>query len=350
MRKQALIPLMIGLVVGLVALKLGYDYLANAKKSPVVNKGPVKRIVVASRDLAIGEQLTTEDLSLVDMPQELVPAGVFTDVEALVGETLRKSLSAKMPLLGNMIGPGAGLQGMIPEGYRAMAVKIDEYSGVAGLLQPGNFVDVVGTVEVKYGNSNKKTTISKLVLQNVEVRAVGAAVSEETAAGKVKGTLSRSVTLLVKADDMERLQFAKTNSKLSLALRPAMDDRSVFTTGVTVCKLLTPSSGSAFGTKVDDMLGKFVGMAFKRSEDGQTNTTDQSKSGMTLAGLDARAENPGADPYVVEVITGGRTERIYFASEDSDCRVGSSSGRPLEQDTNGKAMNVDNDDSDLSSE
>lgn len=307
MNKQAIIPLAVGLVVGILALKLGYDYVGKLKKHDGANMGPSQKVVVASRAIPLGTKLSDKDLTIVEMPKTLIPKNTLSDKKKIIGEALRISVEAKMPILKGMIGPGEGLEGVIPVGYRAVALKVDEFAGVAGLLRPGVRVDVVATFSVRQ-KRGRIVHISKIVLQNIEVRAVGQQFRpEESDSPKTK--LSRSVTLLVKTDQVETLQLAASTGKIRLALRSATDQKSSETKGINLTSLLKNSSTlSSQNNKLGKMVTGLFGFVFNRK--GNTHKTALTEP-----------IRPKPRPFMVEVMTGERLERIYFASSDSDRRV-----------------------------
>ena len=84
MRKQAIIPLAVGLVVGLIALKLGYDHLSRLEQANS-RVGPTLPVLVAAKDIPLAMNLTKEDVTLVQMPTQFVPEGVLVDPEKVVG-------------------------------------------------------------------------------------------------------------------------------------------------------------------------------------------------------------------------------------------------------------------------
>jgi pilus assembly protein CpaB len=301
MNKHAIIPLLIGLVVGIVALKLGYDYLAKMKTQNGPDLGPVQKVVVANKNLILGTKLTDKDISVVFMPGKCIPEGTLKDPKEAIGKTLKMSLLAKMPVGLAMVGPGDGLEGVIPDGLRAVAVKVDEFTSVGGLLKPGVKVDVMGTFTFrKSGGGN--VTISKTVLQNVEVRAVGqqfkpdAGLVETSGKAKIQ---ARSVTLLVTTDQAEILQLAASSGTIRLAMRAAADDKSSITKGVTLNQLVATDNYGAESGTFENLFA--TGAKGKQGSTARTLNLDE--------------------PYLVEIINGKKTEQIYFAAPDSDKRV-----------------------------
>lgn len=71
-------------------------------------------------------------------------------------------------------GTGGGLSAAIPEGYRAMTVKVDDVVGVSGSIMPGSLVDVVAIIVPLSQAGATNGPISKIVLQNIKVLASGA--------------------------------------------------------------------------------------------------------------------------------------------------------------------------------
>jgi Flp pilus assembly protein CpaB len=116
-------------------------------------------------------------------------------------------------------GTRPGLEVRIEEGYRAVSVKIDEVSGVAYNLKPGDWVDVITVMSVM--RNGRKDTISNVFLQRVQVAGVGQWLDDPG----TKGAKARSVTLLVKDEDVPKLHLAQTKGKVTLAMRGREDER-----------------------------------------------------------------------------------------------------------------------------
>ena len=72
---------------------------------------------------------------------------------------------------------GSGLPPVIPEGMRAVSVRVNEVVGVAGYVLPGNRVDVVATASPTDARAD---TTSKVVLSNVQVLTAGTRMEQDT--------------------------------------------------------------------------------------------------------------------------------------------------------------------------
>jgi len=128
---------------------------------------------------------------------------------------------------------GSGLPIMIPEGERAVSVRVNEVIGVAGYVLPGTRVDVVA---VASATDKKADTTSKVVLTNVQVLAAGTKMEQN--GDESKPIPVTVVTLLVAPDQAERLTLASTEGKIQLALRNPLDQSSPVTSGVRPAGLL----------------------------------------------------------------------------------------------------------------
>ena len=112
-----------------------------------------------------------------------------------------------------------------------MTVKVDEASGVAGFLTPGNRVDVV--VVVDKGEYNKDP-IAKLLFQNLKVLGTGQKL--ENRPGD-KPQIVPTVTLEVTPEQGERLALAAQEGRISLVVRGQGDQQLVETLGADTSAL-----------------------------------------------------------------------------------------------------------------
>jgi len=112
---------------------------------------------------------------------------------------------------------------MIPSGKRAMSVPVDEVSGVSGLIKPGDRVDVISVISIDL-NSNLSKPHSLVVLQDIEVLAIGKALSIITGENAQNPVDAKAVTLAVSLEDSVQLQMANQRGTISLLLRSPIDD------------------------------------------------------------------------------------------------------------------------------
>jgi pilus assembly protein CpaB len=205
-----------------------YRYMQNAPKAAAI-KTPTTKVMVAASDLQIGAELKAEDLRAIDWPDGSVPMGAFTKPDDLVGRGLIQPVVANEVFLPAKLASkeaGAGLPPVIPPGYRALSVRVNDVIGVAGYVLPGTHVDVVATM-----NPTQQPTdvTSRLVLPNVQVLASGTKIEQDE---KNKPIQVSVVTLLVNPDEAEKLTLASTEGKIQLALRNPLDKTAPPTPGI----------------------------------------------------------------------------------------------------------------------
>jgi pilus assembly protein CpaB len=228
-------------LVLLVALAAGgglaygtYNYMQNVPVKTV--SLPTRPVVVAATDLELGAEVKADDLRLVDWPASSVPAGAFESPNDVVGRGLVMPVIQNEPILPMKLASkeaGAGLPVVIPQGMRAVSVRVNEVIGVAGYVLPGTRVDVVATAST---SEHKQDTTSKVVLTNVQVLAAGTKVEQDGEKGKPMPV--SVVTLLVDPEQSERLTLASTEGKIQLALRNPLDLTAPTTPGVRPAGLL----------------------------------------------------------------------------------------------------------------
>lgn len=218
MNAKAIIPLIAGIAIAGFAGKLGFDRLSKAQG------GEIKRTQVwtAAVDIPLGTAIDEAMLKAVKYPATAVPPGAFTEKEKLLGRVPRMAAPANLPILDAMLSPEGTQPGIIvPAGLRAVALKIDESSGVDNHLRPGAFVDVIGF----FNSRNSKDTIARTIVENVQVAAVGERLSnvtaEEADPKKSSGPKKppRAVTLFVKPDQVPTLHLAEQKGKIKLSMR-----------------------------------------------------------------------------------------------------------------------------------
>jgi pilus assembly protein CpaB len=201
-----------------------------------VNGLPTKPVIVAAGNLQLGAELKPEDVRIVEWPASAVPPSSFDSADQVVGRGLIAAVVENEPILSAKLASkemGVGLPPIIPEGMRAVSVRVDDVVGVAGYVLPGTRVDVVATVNP---TQQQTDVTSKVILANVLVLASGTKIEQDTEKGKPLAV--SVVTLLVDPVESERLALASTEGKIQLALRNPVDKTAPATSGVRPAALL----------------------------------------------------------------------------------------------------------------
>jgi len=235
-RIRILMVLVLALTAGGVLALGTYNYI---QRSPVQAASlPTKQVVVAAADMDIGAEVRREDLRVIEWPANSIPANAISNPEEIVGRGLVMPVIQNEPILPMKLASkeaGAGLPPVIPPGYRAVSVRVNEVIGVAGYVLPGTHVDVVVTLSP---TATQGDTTSKVILPNVQVLAAGTKIDRET--DKDKPMPVSVVTLLVDPEQAERLTLAASEGKIQLALRNPLDRATPATPGVRPAALLGP--------------------------------------------------------------------------------------------------------------
>lgn len=233
--KRFLIVLVGALIFGVLAAVSVSRYLSSAQ---AYTKN-LSKVAVAKVPIPIGTKIISEQVTMVQLPKESTPDGTFDTAEKLVGRVVVVNIGVREPIVEARLAPegtAAGLSAVIPEGYRAMTVKVDDAAGISGFIQPGALVDVVVVIDPREG-SGMQDPISKIVLQNIKVLANGQNIDkpkDEREANSVK-----AVTLQVTPEQAEKLALASNEGKLQLVMRNQIDQGDEQTPGVNKRGLLT---------------------------------------------------------------------------------------------------------------
>jgi Flp pilus assembly protein CpaB len=236
MRNKRLIFALSGAILcGLLAVMLVTRYLANVQ----AYTRELNNVVVAKTEIPLGAKITAEQLALAPIPNGSAPEGAFRKLEEAVGRVAITPIGTREPITNRKLAPegtGAGLQAVIPEGYRALTVKVDEIVGVSGFVMPGSYVDVVAVILPAAQSAQSQGPISKIVLQNIKVLANGGNLDQPE--NQREPNAVRAVTLLVTPEQAEKLVLAANESKLQLVMRNFGDQEDSQTSGVTKNGLL----------------------------------------------------------------------------------------------------------------
>lgn len=188
------------------------------------------KVVAASQDMRAGTRLRQPDLKLVSISEKDLPKNAVVDVKVAIDRVLLFPTNANEPIVSNKLSTQGGMEGIaatIEPGKRAVSVPISDSTGAGGMVQPRSHVDVLFT---RTGSMNEAVTT--VLLQNVVVMSIGRNTEAAAVAGapgapatstSSSATTTRAATLLVTPEQAARLEFARQQGKISLALRNPLD-------------------------------------------------------------------------------------------------------------------------------
>ena len=227
---RAIAMLILSVVVGLVATIVASGWVAQQ------GRAASNKVVVAAVDIELGSRLNTQLLKTIDWPSGSSPAGAIGDPQVLQDRVVKTSILRGEPVLEAKLAPvgsSGGLSAVIPEGKRAITVRVNDVIGVAGFALPGNYVDIVVNTQID-GEGKGDKQISKIVLEHILVLAV----AQEANRDETKPKVVNAVTLEVTPEQAEKLDLARSVGTLSLVLRNQVDKHGADTVGVMKRQLL----------------------------------------------------------------------------------------------------------------
>lgn len=225
--QRFLIYIAVSAAIGFIAVVMSARWMDTRVASATMP------LVVASSSIVPGERLGSHNAKVVPWPLTSAIAGGLTDVSTIDGRVAVSVITQGEPILETRLAPQgsrAGLNALIRPGYRAVTVKVNEVMGVAGFALPGNYVDILVSVD-----NGAKERVSKIVLEKIPVLAVA---QEHAVTDEIKPRVVGAVTLEVTPEQAERLDLARSIGQLSMALRNQTDLEAVNTGGAKVIDIL----------------------------------------------------------------------------------------------------------------
>lgn len=286
------------LIALLVAMLMSAMLKGGKKEVEVAQETPRVKILVATKNLGVGQLLTAEDMKWKVWPEEAVFPGTIVrkgedkEADAAKGRLIR-SIAMDEPILTSAIVGDAGgfLAATLEPGHRAVAVKVSAESTAGGFINPGDFVDVILTYRASVDATSEDPLIenamkqviarnlerfaTETILQNVKVLGIDQeAVKDEKSAAKV----AKTVTLEVDSHGAEVLALASQMGDIYLSLRGLGDNASA-----AVDKpIVTDARVTNITDEVFDELQKVSGTGVSRNDmriysGGVMTTTTSSK-------------------------------------------------------------------------
>ena len=166
-------------------------------------------------------------VSLQEWPKDKIPPGAISKLEDLEGRRPRAAIIEGEPILdGKLLAPGQMADPIrrFPKGMRLKTISVDAEKSAAGLLSPGDRVDV--QLFVKRDERNGVDTAkSKVILQNIRVFAVDQTVQRSPDGGEER-TIAKTISLLLTPEQASKLTLAENLGEVSLIPRNPDDEES----------------------------------------------------------------------------------------------------------------------------
>lgn len=234
MDKRIAIVVLFSLTVAVAASYIVYAMLV--RHIGPGNTVALTQAVVAAHDLPMGSVIHETDLTTADIPAPI--AGSLASKQEIIGRGITSGIYKGEPILEARLsakGAGGGLAGLIPSGLRAAAVRVNEVVGVSGFVRPGMHVDVITSGAPPDVNQRSVGTISRIVLQNIEVLSAGQDLDHDR---EGKPLAVQVVNLLVTPQQAETLTLA-SEAKVQLILRNPLDTQIAITPGTNTAAMFS---------------------------------------------------------------------------------------------------------------
>jgi Flp pilus assembly protein CpaB len=279
---------LIGIILAIVAF-VGVFLLSSTPTEPGVGPNgtaiPEVDVVTARQDIQTGTVIESNLLTTTKLPSTSVPFDAISSPNEIVGLPARQTIVAGLPITLSMFGQqgsasNAEVLRALDPGFRAMAVQVDQVTGVGTIIQPGDRVDVViafedtdGKFPVVYEGASERVTNPTQIIRTFEVfddRLNNTSVKVLVQDSKVLGTLlppppaeeettdqatpapsadtgetaltgqQQIVIVQLTPQQVELVRFAQLDGNLSLVLRATADrdQPPVPTTGITLFELV----------------------------------------------------------------------------------------------------------------
>ena len=216
MKSKQIMLILFAAVCGILAAVGIMHAMANNNSEPAEPKVPEGPIVVAVEHLDIKTKLTEENVRLEQWPVNLIPEGASTDLEMVHGKVITQRLSKGQAIIQETIFdkfPGP----VIPPGHQVINLKVPPEDVMAGLMNPGDRVNVIGIFKSRDPRTGRNKSETLTFLRGIRVFNIGSRVVAHES--KESGRSSSGIVgVLVTERQSEKIVHARKNGQIRLAL------------------------------------------------------------------------------------------------------------------------------------
>lgn len=214
----------LALVIGVIAALAANRFLsARIDAIEARSRTAMVEVVVARTDLPKGQEIGPGNVALRPIPRDYAHSNALTNDSfgSAVGRKLAYNIRGGEMLLSSMLEASkpATFSARVGMGWRAMTVAVDEINSISGLLEPGDVIDLIASLDRK-GNK-----LTMPLLQGVQVIATGQRLVDDPITGERKQYAT--VTLNVTPSQATTLIAARDSGKITALLRNPGDRQAV---------------------------------------------------------------------------------------------------------------------------
>ncbi len=243
--------LLISLVAASVALLLLFTYINSREKSLMEMSAPIQ-VIVAGQDIPEGVRVDSSMVDIAQVPQKYLQPGAISDHQRIINRSINVPVLKGTQILESMFTAVEveGVAPKIPANKRAFSVFVTDVTAVGQLVQPGDMVDLLLTVEVgsfQEGRGMSEEIITRTVLENILVLAVnqkssvrritaetemhqqtqGSIFRGDRQAGRQTQEQIKTLTVSLSPREVQILNLSQEIGSISVALRSSFDSGRV---------------------------------------------------------------------------------------------------------------------------
>lgn len=218
--------LTLGIVLFMVAVVLFIWSRARPHTPDGGQAGPRNEAV---RDIVVAQQVIPRRtiitpamvrLASINTREQTVPPEALSRLDQVIDKVSTVEIAPNTPILPSQLATREeiGISAQVPPGFRAMTIQVDDTTGVAGLLRPGDRVDVLATIQS--GEAGERV-VANTVVQNALVVAVGKSLDQKPLSAATPPTL---VTLALRPSEAALVSGMRTRGTIHLVARPLVEE------------------------------------------------------------------------------------------------------------------------------
>jgi len=224
--------LILAVIAGLAAAGGVFLYLEKLKQTYEIS-GDFIKVVTASQRIPAKTRITARMVELKDIPSKYINNRAAVDTKEVIGKIAKLDILPGEQVLRDRVAGDKDAFGdlsfMLQQGRRAVTIPVNEVSGLAGLVRPGDRVDVLGTFDLQGAVGYEKYSITTLLIQDVDVLSVDQSTIPSSGSNQQQKdpVPARTITLSVTPEQAQPLVLCSEKGSIRLILRPAADREPV---------------------------------------------------------------------------------------------------------------------------
>lgn len=220
------------------------DGEVKAERESLQAQYQLVNVVVAKTDLNAGAMLSGQTVALREVPKTFLHAEAVLSERwnEIAGRVLSRAVRSGETILKSHIaqGLGAGFASQLPEGLRALTFPVNEEASIAGMLAPGDRIDLLFTTTA----GNESVTVPLLFAVPVIATGLRTQANEHSLPDKLLAGPFRTITVSVTPADAAKITLAQDAGRITVSLRQPEDRAPIHLARVTKNLLLRGEAAS----------------------------------------------------------------------------------------------------------